>query len=101
MSPMESKTLWSNHDRTRFFLIPDDPEIPPGDFVLRTLTGRELRVAPSALAEFEVSEQEAKEWLKAEFGKMLDGARSAIDGFVKKLHEAAREADTAANKSSD
>lgn len=99
--PFDPYTFWTGEGRSRFFLIPDDQQLPPGDFVLRTLTGREMRVAPSALAEFEVSEREAKEWLKGEFGKLLDSARSKIDGFVQKLHEAAREADEEAKKSRD
>jgi hypothetical protein len=78
-------TLWSNSVRSRFFLIPDDNSLPPGDFVLRTITGREQRVASAALAPFEVSEEQAKEWLKDEFGKILDNARGGVNRFLEKL----------------
>jgi hypothetical protein len=77
--------LWSNQDRTRFFLILDDQLLPSGDFLLRTLTGREQCVDEAALAPYEVSEEQAKEWLKGEFGKMLDSARGAVNRFVEKL----------------
>ena len=49
-------TLWSDTARTRFFLIPDDEQLPPGDFDLRTITGGHLKVDAAALAEFEISE---------------------------------------------
>ncbi len=82
-----SVTLWTDAARTRYFLIPDDKEFPSGDFTLRTLTGRKMKIEEGSLAEFELSEEEAKEWLRGEFGKMLDGARAAVDRFVKKLSE--------------
>ena len=50
-----SKTLWSNHDRTRFFLIPDDRELPGGDFELKTITGRQQHTLENAVIEFEIS----------------------------------------------
>jgi hypothetical protein len=80
-------TLWSDTARTRFFLIPDDEQLPPGEFDLRTITGRHLKVDAATLAQFEISEQEAKEWLKGEFGKMLEGARAAADRFIEKLRQ--------------
>jgi hypothetical protein len=82
-------SLWTDPARTRFFLLPDDRQLPPGDFILRTLTGRELKVDPASLTAFELSEEQAKEWLKSEFGKLLDGARSAVDRFVQGLNERA------------
>lgn len=86
LSPL---TLWTDPARSRYFLIPDDSELPPGDFILRTLTGRKLEVAPQSLAAFELSEEQAKAWLKAEFGKLLDDARGAVDRFVQGLNEQA------------
>jgi hypothetical protein len=80
-------TLWSDTARTRFFLIPDDEQLPAGDFDLRTITGRHLQVDAAALAQFEISEHEAKAWLKGEFGKMLDGARAAADRFIERLRQ--------------
>jgi len=82
-------TLWTDPERTRFFLLPDDCELPPGKFVLRTLTGRKLEVDAASLAAFELSEEQAKEWLRAEFGKMLDDARAAVDRFIQGLQEPA------------
>jgi hypothetical protein len=69
-----SKTLWSNHDRTRFFLIPDDRELPGGDFELKTITGRQQHTLENAVVEFEISRDEAKQWLKG----ALSGVRGAV-----------------------
>ncbi|HEX7317544.1 MAG TPA: hypothetical protein VF297_26825 [Pyrinomonadaceae bacterium] len=82
-----SRNLWTDPARTRYFLLPDDPRLPPGEFVLRTVTGRELRVEEGAAAAFEVSEAEAREWVKAEFGEMLDGVRAGVERFVEKLKQ--------------
>lgn len=57
-------TLWSDASMTRQFLIPDTCQLSPGDFVLRTATGREWQVDPAALAKFEISNEEAKAWLE-------------------------------------
>jgi hypothetical protein len=78
-------TLWANHSSNRFFLVPDKHPFLRGEFLLRTITGREQRVDESALAGFEVTEEQAKEWVKGEFGKILDTARGAVNRFVEKL----------------
>lgn len=81
-------SLWTDPARTRFFVIPDDHTFPHGDFTLRTITGRKQDVDPAALAPFEVSEAQAKAWLKDEFGRMLDTARGAADRFIDRLRGA-------------
>jgi len=82
---MDPLTLWSDTPRTRFFLIPDEQQIPPGDFVIRTITGRKHEVDPASLAPFEKTEEEAKKWLESQFGQILDTARGAVDRFVDRL----------------
>jgi DNA repair ATPase RecN len=59
--------------------------LTPGDFVLRTITGREQRVEATAVAPFEVTEERAKEWLQGEFGNILDNARGAVNRFLERL----------------
>lgn len=78
-------TLWSDAPRTRFFLIPDDHTLPPGDFPIHTITGRKQEVDPTTLAPFEKTETEAKEWLESQFGGMLETARTAIHRFADHL----------------
>jgi len=78
-------TLWTDPARTRYFRIPDGEQMPPGEFVLRTVTGRELRVEPESVAAFELSEAEVREWVRGEFGELLDGVRAGVERFVEKL----------------
>jgi hypothetical protein len=85
MSKNLTLTLWANSTRSRLFLLPDDHLLPPGDFVLRTITGREQRVEEMSLTPFEVTEEQAKEWLQGEFGKILDNARGTVNRFLERL----------------
>lgn len=73
-----TKTLWSDISRMRHFLIPDNESLPPGDFVLRTLTGRQHEVDPKFLEPFEVSQEQAKAWLKGQLGQVLQSAKGAV-----------------------
>ena len=82
---MDPRTLWTNVSRTRFFLIPDGEPLPSGELPIRTITARETKVDDVSLFKFEVTEEEAKSWLRDEFGKMLDGARAAAERFTARL----------------
>ena len=83
-----NKTLWSNRERDRHFIIPDDVKPPAGDFVLRTVIGRQMDVAEDGVTDYEVTREEAKDWLKGQFGEMLGTAKSAILSSVAKFREA-------------
>lgn len=69
--PVEVITLWSAPESGRQFLIPNACQLPSGDFLLSTVTGREWRVDPAALAGFEVSDEEAKAWLKEQLKDVM------------------------------
>ena len=73
-----TKTLLSDQTRTRHFLIPDNENLPSGDFILRTLTGRQQNVDPEALEPYEISQEQAKAWLKDQFGQVLQSAKGAV-----------------------
>lgn len=78
MNSNSSKTLWSNPERTHFFLIPDNCQLPAGDFDLRTIIGRQISVDAASLPPFEVSREQAKIWLNAQFSQILQGTRNKI-----------------------
>lgn len=82
---LDPQTLWTDPARTRYFRIPDAERLPAGEFTLSTLTGRVMRVEGASAAAFEITEAEAKEWVKGEFGKLLDGARAGVDRFTERL----------------
>ena len=77
-----AKTIWSDADRRRQFLISDVADLPPGDFLLRTATRRQQWVDPSALAAFEVSAEEALAWAKAELGEVTRRLKRGLKGAL-------------------
>ncbi len=85
MNTKVSPTLWSDSERSRFFLISGDRQLPPGDFVLRTITGRQMEVDPNALAPFEVTRDEAKTWLNSQFGQVLEEAKGKLTNYLSNL----------------
>lgn len=80
------RTLYATEDQTRFFAVPDEAALPEGDFEVRSLTGRALRVDPTVLDVYEVSEDEAKalarEQLEA-FGRKLKGVLGVAANALK------------------
>ena len=73
-------TLWTDRNTGRQFLIPQEtePSLPPGEFVLRSATGRQLRIEAAAVERFLVTPDEARAWLKSQLGQVLQQARDAI-----------------------
>lgn len=82
-----SKTHWTTQDRARHFIIPDDAELAPGELALRTATGRERSVEESAVAPFEVTEEEARAWAKEQLGAVFGELRGQTLDFVQKLRQ--------------
>ncbi len=85
MKTLAPFSLWSDAHRTRFFLIPDDQQLPSGEFAIHTITGRKLAVDPVSVAQFEITEAEAKKWLESQLGSMLDTAHGAVERFIDRL----------------
>ena len=73
-----TKTLWSDATRSHHFLIPDSDELPSGDFELRTVTGRQKHVDADIIAAYEITHDEAKAWLKGQFGQVVETAKESI-----------------------
>ena len=84
---MLDSTLWSTPDHVRHFLLSDDADLPTGDFVLRTVVGRQKEVSEDAVLSYEVSEEEAKAWLKEQLGEVLGEAKTRLVDFAQKLRE--------------
>jgi hypothetical protein len=82
--------LYTTPDRTRYFLIPDDADVPEGALTLRSFVGRErpgrARSVDEAVAvAFEVSEDEARTWVKGELGDVLGDVRERVLGFAERM----------------
>ncbi len=76
------RSLWIDSTRSRYFIIPDNQEIPFGDFLLCTLKGNEKNVDATALTPFEITESEAKAYLQAEMNQALEEAKNAFSNFM-------------------
>lgn len=79
--------IWSTADRERHFLIPNEADVPEGEFVLCTVVGRQKEVSEDAVLSYEVSEEEAKAWLKDQLGEVLGEAKNRLVDFAQKLRE--------------
>ena len=85
-------TLYTTPDRTRFFLVPDDTDLPAGDLRIRTFVGnqrpgQERSVDEATLVSFEVGEDEARAWVKEELSVVLGAARERVMGFAERLKQ--------------
>ncbi len=74
-------TLYASADRKRFFHVPDDARLPPGDLVVRSLTGKKLEADPVALDVYEIPEEEA-----------MRIAQELLGGFAEKVRAVAMSA---------
>jgi hypothetical protein len=78
-------TLWADLERNYFFLVPDDAELPFGEFDVYTMTGNQHWVDPWAIAPYEISREEAQTWLSGRIRETLDTAKNAVMGFLEKM----------------
>lgn len=87
MSDETPQRVWSDASRSRFFLIPEGDPLPPGDLLLRTVTGQRMEVDETAVAPFEVSREEAREWLKAELRGVMETAKERLTEATRSMRE--------------
>lgn len=76
------RALYLSLNKTKCYLIPTTHPLPPGDFTIHTLSGQERQVDEAALAEFAISEDEAKQFIQAQ---MKEGLEQTKDAIVKAL----------------
>ncbi|HVH12270.1 MAG TPA: hypothetical protein VM759_04420 [Longimicrobium sp.] len=79
--------IWTTMDRDRHFILPDDAELAPGGLALRTATGRERTVDEAAVLPYEVTEEEARAWARAQLGEVFGEIREQTLGFVERLRQ--------------
>lgn len=66
MNIKAATSLWIDTTRSQYFLIPDNQEIPSGDFEISAINGSKKKVSLTAIASFEIIESEAKDHLQIE-----------------------------------
>jgi len=70
--------LWTDAQQKRYFLIPEYTLWPEGDFVLRTFTGRQQRIDPAVLSNFEMTPQQAQQYVQAQMDQALEQTKNAF-----------------------
>jgi len=53
MKTQDNDSLWTNSNRSLYFLIPNNQKLASGNFTIITSSGNKKTVAPDALAPFE------------------------------------------------
>jgi hypothetical protein len=71
--------LYTSQIRKKCYLVPPDLSLPPGDFVIRDVTGHERSVDPAALAPFEVSARQARRHLLRRALELIGDATGSPD----------------------
>ena len=88
---LRRETLWSDESGTRWFLVSDDVRLPPGDFAIRTRSGRRAEVAEGALAGCEVDHERAVAWLQSQLDPAVDVLKDFAATGAARLRETAAE----------
>lgn len=84
---MESNySLHTDAERRWYFLIPDGETLPEGDFEIFTLLGHPSRVNPDVLVQYEITRDDAQEWIKLQMMGWLHRAGEAFKKVVEEAH---------------
>src|SRR5437763_8949240 len=71
--------LWVAADGARYFIIPDDARPTEGTELLGDGSGGSMSVDLAALQAYEISEEQAIRWTKANLGSTLTELRASLD----------------------
>lgn len=78
MDIKSEKTVWIHVESDRYFIISDDQVLPEGPFWLKTVDGKERSVQDIDVNNYEVTEQEAYEWLTTQVNEQMNRAKEAV-----------------------
>ena len=81
MSTMNKNSLWTNSNRSRYFLIPNNQNLTPGNFTIQTLTGISKQVDVTALTPLEITAVQAQPYIQAEIDRALKQTKEAFGPF--------------------
>ena len=79
---MSKISLWINSTRTRYFLIPNNQNLPPGNFTIQTLTGITKQVDVKALTPLEITVEQAKPYFQTELEQSIQQVKNAFSAFA-------------------
>lgn len=84
---MAAFDLWLSVDGSRYFLLPETCDVPPGDFAIRTVPGARRHVTLDAIKSFELTEEQALRVAKDQLGQTLDDLKHGIEERLGDLRE--------------
>jgi len=82
MNTQNQLTFWTDSQHQRYFLIPDKQKLSKGRFIISTLTGTEKKVTQAAIANFEIPESAAKEYLENAINQAMMQAKIAVSNLM-------------------
>lgn len=101
MNNEDKRSLWTDSTKSHYFLIPDNEELPSGDFTLCKLNGEEKNVDSTAITSFKLAESEAKAHLQAEMNQAMEQAKTAFSNLMAFSTQTSEEARSNPTPSSD
>ncbi len=66
---LEDYSLWTNTTRRRYFLIPNQQQLPTGNFTIRNFRNESKEVELQAITDWEISTAQAQPYIEAELSK--------------------------------
>ncbi len=82
MNDPTKRRLLLDPETERWYALPKDLTLPDGELLLREIGGREVHVDAEFVTPFEVTRDEAKQWLKEGIGEVVrEGAQGLFDVF--------------------
>jgi hypothetical protein len=79
---IEKVTLWIDSSQTHYFLIPNNENIPSGNFLISNLDREEKQVDAVAITSWEITAQEAQYHLNDEIQQAIDNAKNSVSHLI-------------------
>jgi hypothetical protein len=76
------KILWFNVDRTHFFLVPKDQELPTGDFILHRGVNNQIKIDEAAVQPYQVTKEAARVWLDSQARHVMEEVKDSAMNFL-------------------
>ncbi len=82
MNNNNQNQLWTDSQKSRYFLIPKNAEITAGEFQILTIHGNEKKVNLTNIISWEISANEASQYLQLDINQVLETAKNAFSNLI-------------------
>ena len=87
MSINQSYVIYCDSTHTWFFLIPEQADLPDGDFTIISLIGREMQVDPWAVEPYAVPRAMAEDYLSQQMRQGFDQMMESVTSFWRTVRD--------------